>query len=38
MGYTAEFELCAHYEMLPKEPELLRGLRLHWMREMLMSG
>jgi hypothetical protein len=23
---------------LPKEPELLRGLRLHWRREMLRSG
>jgi hypothetical protein len=38
MGCTVQVELCAHYEMLPKEPELLRGLRLHWRREMLMSG
>jgi hypothetical protein len=34
----ADSELCAHYVTLPKEPELLRGLRLHWRREMLMSG
>jgi hypothetical protein len=33
-----QVELCAHYVMLPKEPELLRGLRLHWRREMLRSG
>jgi hypothetical protein len=26
------------YEMLPKEPEPLRRLRLHWTREMLRSG
>jgi hypothetical protein len=38
MGCTVQVELCAPYEMLPKEPELLRGLRLHWRREMLMSG
>jgi hypothetical protein len=38
MGCTMLAELCAHYEMLPKEPELLRGRRLHWRREMLMSG
>jgi hypothetical protein len=37
-GCTVQVELCAHYVMLPKEPELLRGLRLHWRREFLMSG
>jgi hypothetical protein len=41
MGCTVQVELCAHYVMLPKvlgDSELLRGLRLHWRREMLMSG
>jgi hypothetical protein len=38
MGCTVQVELCAHCVMLPKEPELLRGLRLHWRREMLMNG
>jgi hypothetical protein len=37
-GCTVQAELCAHYAMLPKEPELLRGRRLHWRRKMLMSG
>jgi hypothetical protein len=36
--HRACHKLCAHYVNLPKEPELLRGLRLHWRREMLMSG
>jgi hypothetical protein len=37
-GCTVQAELCAHYETLPKEPELLRGLRLHWRREIMRSG
>jgi hypothetical protein len=37
-GCTVQAELCAHCVTLPKEPELLRGRRLHWRREMLMNG
>jgi hypothetical protein len=33
-----QLEFASSYVMLPKEPELLRGLRLHWRGEMLMSG
>jgi hypothetical protein len=40
MGCTVQVELCALCVTLPKEPELLRGQRLHWRRdsEMLRSG